>query len=162
VDGLQFPAIVQWLKQTFSVRFNLRTGRPGHVWGDRYWSKVVEGEPPEGTVEVDWAAVDVAAETGVLPSSTGASPLTAENPAETRFSPQTPARSPPPPGPAHQFGPAPCGNANTATSHMPSSNGDGRGLSNTPTPLGASGAPDLKSSNSPLPSYLPIAFSAHS
>jgi hypothetical protein len=96
-EGLQLPAIMQWVKQTFAMRFNRCDERTGHVWGDRYWSRVVEGEPPEGTVEVDWAAVDVAAETGVLPSSTGVSSLTAENPVETRFSPQNPARSSPPP-----------------------------------------------------------------
>jgi hypothetical protein len=63
VDGLQLPAIMQWLKQTFSVRFNLQRGRSGHVRGDRYWSRVLEGEPPEEAGEVDWAAVEVAAET---------------------------------------------------------------------------------------------------
>jgi hypothetical protein len=101
-DGLQLPAIMQWVKQTFAVRFNLSTDRTGHVWGDRYWSRVLEGEPPEEAGEVDWAAVDVAAETGVLPSrgrpSDGVSPPAAENPAETGFSPQNPARPPPPPG----------------------------------------------------------------
>ncbi|MDR0639335.1 MAG: hypothetical protein LBG27_10635 [Spirochaetaceae bacterium] len=42
-DGLQLPAIMQWLKQTFAVRLNVRTGRKGHVWGDRYWSLILEG-----------------------------------------------------------------------------------------------------------------------
>jgi hypothetical protein len=42
-DGLQLPAIIQWLKQTFAVRFNRVTGRSGHVWGDRYWSRVLAG-----------------------------------------------------------------------------------------------------------------------
>jgi hypothetical protein len=101
-DGLRLPAIMQWVKQTFAVRFNRGTDRTGHVWGDRYWSRVVEGEPPEEAGEVDWAAMDVGAETGVLSSRAyppdGVSLLTAENPAEGRFSPQTPARSPPPPG----------------------------------------------------------------
>jgi hypothetical protein len=46
-DGLQLPAIMQLLKQTFAVRFNRGMGRTGHVWGDRYWSRVLEGEPPE-------------------------------------------------------------------------------------------------------------------
>jgi hypothetical protein len=99
---LQLPAIMQWLKQTFAVRFNRHGGRMGHVWGDRYWSRVVEEEPPEGTAEVDWKAVDVGAETGVLPSgarpSDGVSPLTGETPAETGFSPQNPAHPPSPPG----------------------------------------------------------------
>jgi hypothetical protein len=96
-DGLQLPAIMQWVKQTFAVRFNLSTDRSGHVWGDRYWSRVVEGEPSE-----EAAGVDVAAETGVL-SSGGCppdrvSPLMGETPAEGEFSPQNPARPPPPPG----------------------------------------------------------------
>jgi hypothetical protein len=102
MDGLQLPAIMQWLKQTFAVRFNRRTGRSGHVWGDRYWSRVVEGEPPEGAAEVDWAAVAVGAETGEISFGAqplnGVSPLSVETPAENRFSPQTPARSPPSPG----------------------------------------------------------------
>jgi hypothetical protein len=80
---LQLPAIMQWLKQTFSVCFNRRVGRTGHVWGDRYWSRVVEGEPPKGVEEV-------AAETGEISFGTwlpdGLSPLTAKTPAETGFS----------------------------------------------------------------------------
>jgi hypothetical protein len=101
VDGLQLPTIMQWVKQTFAVRFNRRRWRTGHVWGDRSWSRILEGEPPEGVGEVDWAAVDVGTVTGVLSSGArpldGVSPLVAENPTETGFSPQPPARSPPPP-----------------------------------------------------------------
>jgi hypothetical protein len=101
-DGLQLPAIMQWVKQTFAVRFNLRTERTGHVWGDRYWSRVVEGEPPEWAGEVDWEAVEVGAETGEVSfgswSPDRVSPPAAENPAETGFSPQNPACPPPPPG----------------------------------------------------------------
>jgi REP element-mobilizing transposase RayT len=97
-DGLRLPAIMQWLKQTFAVRFNRCTGRTGHVWGDRYWSQVLEGEPPEWAAEVDWEAVEVAAETGVI--SFGACPPDGVSPlsAESGFSPQNPARSPPSPG----------------------------------------------------------------
>jgi hypothetical protein len=102
MDGLQLPAIMQWVKQTFAVRFNRCTERTGHVWGDRYWSRVLEGEPPEWAGEVDWEAVEVAAETGEISfvtwSPDGVSPLAAENPAGTGFSPQNSARSPPPPG----------------------------------------------------------------
>jgi REP element-mobilizing transposase RayT len=47
-DGLELPAIMQWLKQTFAQRYNALTGRTGHIWGDRYWSQILEGEPPEG------------------------------------------------------------------------------------------------------------------
>jgi hypothetical protein len=101
-DGLQLPAIMQWLKQTFAVRFNLYTGSSGHVWGDRYWSRVLEREPPDWAEEVDWEVMDAAAETGEISFGAcppdGVSPLTAENPTETGFSPQNPARSPPPPG----------------------------------------------------------------
>ncbi|MDR1095667.1 MAG: hypothetical protein LBL31_04705 [Spirochaetaceae bacterium] len=51
-DGFQLPEIMQWLKQTFAVRYNVMKRLDGHVWGDRYWSKVLEGEPP---VEGGWA-----------------------------------------------------------------------------------------------------------
>jgi hypothetical protein len=46
VDGFQLPEIMQWLKQTFAVRYNVMKRLDGHVWGDRYWSKVLEGEAP--------------------------------------------------------------------------------------------------------------------
>jgi REP element-mobilizing transposase RayT len=45
-DGLALPAIMQWMKQTFAQRYNALTGRAGHIWGDRYWSQILEGEPP--------------------------------------------------------------------------------------------------------------------
>jgi hypothetical protein len=35
------------LKQTFAQRYNRETGRIGHIWGDRYWSRILDGEPPE-------------------------------------------------------------------------------------------------------------------
>jgi hypothetical protein len=43
---MELPAIMQWLKQTFAQRYNALTGRTGHIWGDRYWSLILEGEPP--------------------------------------------------------------------------------------------------------------------
>jgi hypothetical protein len=90
MDGLQLPAIMQWVKQTFAVRFNRRTKRTGHIWGDRYWSQVLTGEPPEWAVEVDWEAVEVAAETGVSSSgvrlSDGVSPRS-KTPQEHRHKP---------------------------------------------------------------------------
>jgi hypothetical protein len=61
-DGFQLPEIMQWIKQTFAVRFNKRDGRSGHIWGDRYWSMILEGEPPEGAGKVDWEAVEAEAE----------------------------------------------------------------------------------------------------
>jgi hypothetical protein len=38
---------MKWLKQVFAQRFNGMDGRIGHVWGDRYWSEILDGEPPE-------------------------------------------------------------------------------------------------------------------
>jgi hypothetical protein len=51
-DGLQLPEIMQWLKQTFAVRYNVMKHLDGHLWGDRYWSKVLVGEPPEEEIAV--------------------------------------------------------------------------------------------------------------
>jgi hypothetical protein len=44
-DGLELPDIMKWLKQVFAQRFNAADGRTGHIWGDRYWSRILEGEP---------------------------------------------------------------------------------------------------------------------
>jgi REP element-mobilizing transposase RayT len=55
VDGFQLPDIMQWWKQTFSVRFNLECGRSGHIWGERYWSVVLGREPPETAEVYDFA-----------------------------------------------------------------------------------------------------------
>jgi REP element-mobilizing transposase RayT len=63
-DGLELPAIMKWLKQTFAQRYNRETGRTGHIWGDRYWSRVMEGKPPEREEKGGAAAV---ADTGVRP-----------------------------------------------------------------------------------------------
>jgi hypothetical protein len=52
-DGLKLPAIMQWLKQVFAVEFNKVDGRTGHIWGDRYWSRIVDGEPPEEDLEME-------------------------------------------------------------------------------------------------------------
>jgi hypothetical protein len=57
-DGLKLPLIMQLLKQTFSLRFNIIVGRRGHVWGERYWSEILAGEPPERAKVVDWAEAE--------------------------------------------------------------------------------------------------------
>jgi REP element-mobilizing transposase RayT len=44
-DGLKLPEIMKWMKQVFAQRYNVETGRTGHIWGDRYWSRILEGEP---------------------------------------------------------------------------------------------------------------------
>ncbi|MDR3356058.1 MAG: hypothetical protein LBO04_02610, partial [Spirochaetaceae bacterium] len=47
-DGFELPAIMKWLKQTFAIRYNRDNGRTGHLWGDRYRSRILDGEPPDG------------------------------------------------------------------------------------------------------------------
>jgi hypothetical protein len=64
-DGLQLPLIMQLLKQTFSLRFNIIVGRRGHVWGERYESEILDGEPPKDAEAVDWGAIDKSANTPV-------------------------------------------------------------------------------------------------
>jgi REP element-mobilizing transposase RayT len=86
-DGLELPAIMKWMKQTFAARYNRAEGRIGHIWGDRYWSGIVEGEPPEGG-NVEQAA---ASDTGVRPHS-------GENEGAPRFPLISPHRPAPAPG----------------------------------------------------------------
>jgi hypothetical protein len=67
-NGLKLPAIMQWMKQTFALRYNRDHGRIGHLWGDRYWSKILEGEPPFGE-EAGRAAARAPSAHGVSPRS---------------------------------------------------------------------------------------------
>jgi hypothetical protein len=59
-DGLQLPKIMQWLKQTFAVRYNLRHGRTGHIWGTgtglRYWKGSRQRKPRSGagSEQITW------------------------------------------------------------------------------------------------------------
>ncbi|MDR0639435.1 MAG: hypothetical protein LBG27_11145, partial [Spirochaetaceae bacterium] len=57
-NGLKLPLIMQRLKQTFAVRLNVLTGRQGHVWGERYRSEILAGDPPEWAKAVDWAKAE--------------------------------------------------------------------------------------------------------
>jgi REP element-mobilizing transposase RayT len=66
VEGLELPAIMQWLKQVFAQRVNQAEGRIGHIWGDRYWSRIVDGPPAE-----DAAGDDEEADPGVRPQWRG-------------------------------------------------------------------------------------------
>jgi hypothetical protein len=61
----ELPDIMQWIKQTFSARFNAVVGRTGHVWGERYWSEILAGELPEWAKEVDWEMVEAKAKTEI-------------------------------------------------------------------------------------------------
>jgi hypothetical protein len=57
-NGFDLPRFMQWLKQTFSFRFNARTGRRSHLWGLRYESWILDGEPPPDAKPVDWDLVN--------------------------------------------------------------------------------------------------------
>jgi hypothetical protein len=131
-DGLQLPRIMQWMKQTFAARFNVWAGRTGHIWGDRYWSRVVAGEPPEWAEEVCWGAVETripATRTRRRPS--GVSPRGAGKAAGTRFSPKIPHRSASPPRLTGKPAPKPRRNNMRDIPATPCGNGCGRGLPNT-------------------------------
>jgi REP element-mobilizing transposase RayT len=78
-DGFELPVIMKWVKQVFAQRFNGMDGRIGHIWGDRYWSEILEGDPPGDDIRVRpqyWAD--------------------AENPIFRAFSPYFPAPFPRP------------------------------------------------------------------
>jgi hypothetical protein len=61
VDGFQLPEIMQWIKQTYALRFNVSDGRTGHIWGDRYASWIVAEGPPEDAEEYVFAPAVCAA-----------------------------------------------------------------------------------------------------
>jgi hypothetical protein len=62
-DGFELPEIMQWVKQTYAVRYNMHDGRTGHIWGDRYQSEIVEG-PPEDAEEYVFLPVVCGADGG--------------------------------------------------------------------------------------------------
>jgi REP element-mobilizing transposase RayT len=84
-DGLALPAIMKRMKQVFAQRYNALTGRSGHIWGDRYWSRILEGDPPEGAGAKFWAETRVR-------------PWRRETRRGPRFSALFPAATPPVPG----------------------------------------------------------------
>jgi REP element-mobilizing transposase RayT len=88
-DGLELPDIMKWMKQTFARRYNRAAGRIGHIWGDRYWSRILEGDPP-GDVEGNGEKAAA--------SDTGARPYGAENDAKPGFPFIFPRSTAPPPG----------------------------------------------------------------
>jgi hypothetical protein len=87
-NGLQLPEIMKWMKQTFAQRYNREAGWIGHVWGDRYWSRILEGEPPEEEENDGAAAV----------TNTGVRPHGGKNERAPCFSPIFPASTAPTPG----------------------------------------------------------------
>jgi REP element-mobilizing transposase RayT len=36
------PKIMQWINSVFAKEYNKRTGQSGHVWKERYFSKIIE------------------------------------------------------------------------------------------------------------------------
>jgi REP element-mobilizing transposase RayT len=101
-DGFMLPTIMQWIKQTFACRYNALKHLDGHTWGDRYWSKVLEGEPPEEAVRGDCVASggEERAATGRVPKSRpregppdGDSHRDGETAGKTRKSPHSPPRA---------------------------------------------------------------------
>jgi REP element-mobilizing transposase RayT len=71
VDGLELPEIMQWLKQVFAQRVNQAEGRIGHIWGDRYWSRIVDEVPPGEGGEEETAVDGGEADSGVRPQGRG-------------------------------------------------------------------------------------------
>jgi REP element-mobilizing transposase RayT len=94
-DGLELPGIMQWLKQTFAQRYNRLAGRIGHIWGDRYWSRILDGEPDLGE-EVSAGEQKAAWGGGVW--SHGVSPHGGKSAANSAFSPNSPLYLAPAPG----------------------------------------------------------------
>jgi hypothetical protein len=88
-DGLELPAIMKRLKQVFAQRYNRAEGRIGHIWGDRYGSWILEGEPP---LEVTTAGDRSGA------SNTGVRPRYGEAAIQTAFSLIFPLPAAPAPG----------------------------------------------------------------
>jgi REP element-mobilizing transposase RayT len=67
-DGLELPVIMKWLKQVFAQRYNRREGRIGHIWGDRYWSRIMAGEVGEESGEGrEASAIGIIESMGVRP-----------------------------------------------------------------------------------------------
>jgi hypothetical protein len=91
-DGSCLPRIMQWLKQTFAVRYNLLNGWTGHIWGDRYRSRIMESEPPEGAECVSEDAGD--AEDGLLSAGVAGSPISGKIRTGVRPLPGKPAKIP--------------------------------------------------------------------
>jgi hypothetical protein len=72
------------------------------VWGERYGSEILPGEPPEGAGEVDWVAVEKMANKRISAvigyELSWVCPRTGLGKAEIRFSPEKPPKPAAPPG----------------------------------------------------------------
>jgi hypothetical protein len=94
-DGKELPKIMQWIKQTFSARFNVIVGRTGHVWGERYRLEILGGEPPKEAVEVDWEMVEEKAKTEIPADVTYALSWDSPRDEEIRLKMSTSRKKPP-------------------------------------------------------------------
>jgi REP element-mobilizing transposase RayT len=94
-NGLELPGIMQRLKQTFAQRYNRLTGRIGHIWGDRYWSRILEREPELGE-EAPAGEGRAAWDLGVW--NQGVSPQGGESAVKAAFPPNSPRLLAPAPG----------------------------------------------------------------
>jgi hypothetical protein len=94
-DGMELPVIMKWIKQTFAQRCNRLMGWIGHIWGDRYWSRILEGEPPEGA---SLGGDDAAPATGVKPPTTRVRPQGGKKAGKPDFPPISPRPEASPPG----------------------------------------------------------------
>jgi hypothetical protein len=101
-DGLELPDIMKRLKQVFAQRFNAAAGRIGHIWGDRYWSRIVEGEPVEEVASTGDRPCGRGSASGDRPrrrkSAAGDRPHGLESEEETHFPPISPHPVPLSPG----------------------------------------------------------------
>jgi hypothetical protein len=100
-DGLELPAILKWMKQVFAQRYNREDGRTGHIWGDRYGSRILEGEPPveegaEGRGEANPGVRPCSP--GGRPCSLGVRPQGGEKAAKPLSPPTLPSPAAPAPG----------------------------------------------------------------
>ncbi|MDR2363200.1 MAG: hypothetical protein LBD65_02155, partial [Spirochaetaceae bacterium] len=84
-------------KQVFAQRYNRLDGRIGHIWGDRYGSWILEGEPPE---EEEAGAGRGDSDPGVRPRCTdpGVRPRYGETAIQAAFSRIFPLLPAPAPG----------------------------------------------------------------
>ncbi|MDR2052291.1 MAG: hypothetical protein LBP80_02675, partial [Treponema sp.] len=66
-------------------------GRTGHIWGDRYWSRILEGEPPGEPPEEGTGGRAAGSVNGVRPPR-------GKNEAAPCFPPISPRQTAPAPG----------------------------------------------------------------
>jgi hypothetical protein len=73
-------------------------GRTGHIWGDRYWSKILPGEPPEDAEEYVFLPVICGARRGADKGDSAKRGALADSPAwDTKGRPRTGRRAVKPP-----------------------------------------------------------------